>query len=412
MSSRLHTGLATAGHACLASIVTLVGGCATWTPPVDISDAPLRERAVTDAKRSVHVAAAVLGRDDSLRLFGTDLTAAGVQPVWVEVRNETEQALWLLRSGSDPDYFSPLEVAWSAHVSFGGGTNRRIDGHFDRMAFHNPIPPRGTSRGVLFTNPQPVTKLFNIDLLGDKTLIPFTLFLRVPGDVAPAGELIHRYPESEVVHCDDLELLRRALELLPCCASTKAAEENGEPLNVVLVGDLEDIGAAFVRRGYRRDPAARGDPQSVFGRPPDLHLRKRAQAGASENWLRIWRAPISYRGQFVFVAQAGRPVGGRYRPELAELDELHPDVDEARNALIHDLMYSGGLEKLAFVNGVGAAAAGQPRVLAGGIGYYTDGRRVTLFLGPRPLTISDVDIVDWEALPPPSTKYGAGKGSR
>ncbi len=382
----------------LSCLLVVLSACATWQAPVDTSDVPLRARAVTEAKRGVVLRAAVLDADDSLRMFATDVTAAGIQPVWIEVRNDTDQVLWLLRSGTDPDYFSPLEVAWSAHVKFGGDTNERIDRHFDGLAFANPIPAHGVSSGILFTNPQPVTKLLNVDLLGNKTMLPFTLFLPVRGDVAQAGEQIHRYAESEITRYDDLAELRRALERLPCCASTEAGVVAGEPLNVVLVGNLDDIGAAFVRRGYRRIPTGVGTAQQAFGRLPDLYLRKRAQAGAPASWLRLWRVPINYRGQFVFLAQAGRPIGGRFLPEEARDLRLHPDVDEVRNFLVSDFMYSGGLEKLAFVSGVDAVAADHPRALAGGDSYYTDGRRVVLFLGTRPLTISDVEFLDWEPL--------------
>jgi hypothetical protein len=377
-------------------VLIALAGCATWTAPVDTSDAPLRARAVTESKRDVRLSATVLGADDSLRLFGTDVTAAGIQPVWIEVTNDTDQVLWLLRSGTDPDYFSPLEVAWSAHVKLAGSTNDRIDEHFDRLAFPNPIPAHGSSSGVLFTNPQPVTKLLNVDLLGNRSMIPFTLFLPVNAKDTQAGQLIHRYDESAISPSDDLDALRTALEQLPCCASTADGDASGEPLNVVLVGHIGDVGAAFIRRGYRRDPAMADYAQRVFGRPPDLALRKAAQAGAPAVWVRVWRAPISYQGQFVFVAQAGRPVGGRYRPEEAQTPGLHPDVDEVRNFLIHDFMYSGGLEKLALVSGVGAVAADQPRKLADGDSYFTDGRRVALFLGTRPLTISDVEVLEWE----------------
>ena len=382
----------------LAWPLIVLSACATWQAPRDTSDVSLRARAVTETKRGVQLSATVLDAEDSLRLFGTDVTVVGIQPVWIEIRNDTEQVFWLLRSGTDPDYFSPLEVAWSAHVKMGGETNERIDQHFDRLAFPNPIAAHGTSSGILFTNPQPVTKLLNVDLLGNKTMLPFTLFLPVRGDVAQAGTLIHRYADAEIARYDDLETLRRALESMPCCASTDEGATAGEPLNVVLVGDLDDIGAAFVRRGYRRNPTGVGTAQRVFGRLPDLYLLKRAQAGAPANWVRVWRAPISYRGQFVFVAQTGRPVGGRFLPEDARDAHLHPDVDEVRNFLISDFMYSGGLEKLAFVSGVGAVPADHPRAMAGGDSYYTDGRRVALFLGTRPLTISDVEVLDWEPL--------------
>ena len=302
---------------CLACMVVLLSGCATWTVPTDSGDTLLRARAVTEAGRGVEVSATVLGPEDSIRMLGTDVNAAGVQPVWIEVRNDTEHMLWLLRAGADPDYFSPLEVAWSAHVKLARETNARIDEHFSKLAFPNPIPAHGTSSGILYTNPQPVVKLLTVDLLGSKMMIPFTLFLPVPGDIASAQEVIHQYADTEIANYDDLDSLHGALAGLPCCGATADGRLVGEPLNVVLVGDPDDIAAAVNRRGYRRGESGADATQQVFGRPADLTVRKSVKAGASEGWLRIWRAPISYRGDMVFVAQAGRPIGGRFLEEYA-----------------------------------------------------------------------------------------------
>jgi hypothetical protein len=387
----------------IAWVTIALSGCATWSAPTDTGDAPLRARAVTESGRGVEVSATVLGAEDSLRMLGTDVTASGVQPVWIEVRNDTENLLWLLRAGADPDYFSPLEVAWSAHVKLAGETNVRIDEHFNRMAFPNPIPAHGTSSGILFTNPQPVLKLLTIDLLGSRMMIPFTLFLPVPGDAAGARELIHRYAADEVAGFDDLDDFREALERLPCCAMTANQGSLGEPLNVVLIGNEDDIAAAISRRGYRRDEPGADAVQQAFGRPPDLVLRRRVKTRASESWLRIWRAPLSYRGEMVFVAQAGRPVGGRFIVEGAPEMPLHADVDEVRNHLIHDFMYSGGLEKLAFVGGVGQVSVGGR--------YFTDGRRVALFVGARPRTFAEVEVLEWEPILPGRSAEPAAAGS-
>ncbi len=388
------------------TVATLtMSACATWQAPPDTSDTSLRARAVTQSKAGVQLSAAVLGPQDSLRLFGTDVTASDVQPVWIEVRNDTDQILWLLRSGTDPDYFSPLEVAWSAHTLLGGKTNERIDEHFGRLAFPHLLPARAARSGILFTNPQPVHKLLNVDLLGNRTMVPFTLLLPVPGEASDLPDVVHRYEDAAISSYDDLDGLRRALETLPCCAATADGRTDGAPLNVVVIGHLDDIAAAGSRRGYRRGPGGTGASPHVFGRPPDLYFRKRAQAGAPAVGLRVWRAPVNYRGQFVFVAQAGRPVGGRFLPEGSQDLQLHPDVDEVRHFLIHDFMYSGGLEGLAFVSGVGAVPSAKPRALPGGGSYFTDGRRVVLFLGTRPLTFSDVQILDWEpVLPGPQTE--------
>ena len=88
----------------------ILAGCAIWMAPTSIDDAPLRERAVSATKQDANVSVAVLSTDDSKRMFGADMTKANIQPVWVEVENRTSQNLWLLHSGTDPDYFSPLEI--------------------------------------------------------------------------------------------------------------------------------------------------------------------------------------------------------------------------------------------------------------------------------------------------------------
>jgi hypothetical protein len=382
-----------------ASILIVLAGCATWRQPPDAGDAALRARAVTQTTQGVRLGATVLGPEDSVRMFGADIVATGVQPVWIEVENASSDVLWLLRSGTDPDYFSPREVAWSVHVFLGGKTNDRIDEHFDHLSFANPIPPGQTRSGVLFTNPQPAPKVLNVDLLGNHTLVPFTLFLPVPGypDVSPVGSL-HPYPESAVTDYDDLESFRAALQQLSCCAVRASDGGPAEPLNVVFVGSYENIASAAARRGYRRVQAEEGVGQLVFGRPPDAVALKRAQAGAPANWVRLWSAPVRLQGQPVFVVQVGRPVGGRFLAEKSDSRRLHPDVDEARNLFVQDMMYSGGLERLGFVRGVGAVPRKQPRVLANGASYFTDGLRAVLFFATRPLTISDVHLLDWEPL--------------
>jgi len=364
------------------------GGCASWRPPVDTSDAPLRARAVTQSVRGARLSAAVLDARDSVRMLGADVTADGVQPVWIEVENETSQYLVLLRPGTDPDYFSPLEVAWSVHTTFGGETNDRIDEHFDRMAFPNPIPPGATRSGLLYTNPQPMAKLLNVDLLGNRTLIPITLLVPVPGGSSGDDiERLHGYAQTELTDYEDLDQLRQALVQLPCCANDADGQGGPAPINVVFIGTFEDVSAALVRRGYRRADEPTGAQPQLFGRPAGIVARKTAQAGAPAIWLRVWRAPMKYRGMSVFAIQAGRPAGGRFAHAQAGPVRLHPAVDEMRNFLIGDLMYSGGLAQVGFFTGAGASSsAGR---------YFTDGLRVALFFATRPRSISAVEVLPW-----------------
>ena len=372
-----------------------VAGCTTWQTPQDVSDAALRSRAVTGVQGDVRIEATVLSAADTRRMLGSDLRETDVQPVWIEVRNGTSQPLWLLRSGTDPDYYSPLEVAWSLHTLLGGSMNARIDDHFDKMGFKNPIAPGQTRQGILFTNPQRRTKLLNVDLLGMRTLIPFTLFLPVPGDAAARGPILFRYPDTQFTDYTDAAAFRAALERLSCCATDTPGTTQGDPLNVVFVGRLADIASAMVRRDYRPDIQASDMAQRLFGRPPDVVLRKQAQAGSPSNWIRAWLAPIRFQGQSVYLVQAGRPVGGRFAQRGANDIALNEDVDEARNLLIQDMMYSNGLEKLGFVTGVGEAPDTQPRSALGSAGYYTDGLRAVIFFATRPLGLKDVEFLHW-----------------
>ena len=376
----------TGAHRLLAAALLVLGlaGCASWQEPAEIDDSGLRARAVTASREDVRVAAAVLSAEDSRRMFGADVNASGVQPVWLEVRNGTREPLWLLSPGTDPDYFSPLEVAWSMHRKLATQTNARIDDHFQRLGFGNPVPAGETRQGVLFINPERRTRLLNIDLFQKERLVPFTLFLRVPDDTADAPADLSPPIAPQAGEITSPAALRAALERLPCCAV--AAEM--APLNAVFIGELADIGAALVRRGYRRDARPGDAVQQVFGRGPDFVLRKQAQAGAPATRLRLWLAPLRFEGRAVYVVQVSRPVGGRFAPRGGSEAVLHEDMDEARNLLVQDMMYSGGLARLGF-------AIGAAKPAAGATPYLTDGLRAVLFLATRPLSLADVEFLDW-----------------
>ncbi|OYD64609.1 UNVERIFIED_ORG: hypothetical protein BDU10_7220 [Burkholderia sp. CF145] len=167
---------------CLVWLVFALATCAPWHDPTTDNDAPLRARAVTEESHSVRVSAAVLSAEDSKRMFGADLYAVNVQPVWLEVTNRTAQSLWLFRTGADGGHFLPFDVVWALHPLRGGPTNVQVDDPFYKLAFKNPIPPGTARAGILFTNPDRGTKLCNIELSAKSALIHFSLFLPVPDD--------------------------------------------------------------------------------------------------------------------------------------------------------------------------------------------------------------------------------------
>ena len=390
------TGLArlVVGMLCLA-----LGGCASWRQPPAFDDSVLRARAKSEVVQDVELSAAVLGSDDSVRMFGVEVNESGVQPVWIEVKNNTQQVLWLLRAGTDPDLFSPLEVAWSFHASFAGEANSKLDEHFDNTSFQNPIAPGATRSGIVFTNPHDQTRLLSVDILGQGKVFPFTLFLEVPDhqsdeSTARRTRLLERIDEDAEDYRRD-DAFRARLRELPCCSANSDGSIAGDPLNVILVGEFGDIVSAFVRRGYRLDSRDFHNAQHLFGRSPDLVARKVGQAGVPANWVRIWLAPFRYQGQPVFVSQTARRQGWR-STEIEQRKVLPgPQVDEVRNALVQDMTYSGGLQKLAFDHGVGATQPGAFRGSLDGARYQTDGLRAVMFFITRPLSLADIEILDW-----------------
>lgn len=369
-------------------VLLYLGGCATWQAPETVDDSALRTRAVSETVMDVILSASVLSSEDSQQLFATDLNGTGVQPVWIEVQNNSTHTLWLLRAGTDPNYYSPLEVAWPLHARFDKKGNDAIDEYFDSRSFENPVPPGVTHSGILFTNPHRGTHVLNVDLLGQQTFFPFTLFLPIPGEYDDRAAIaVRRQSTTSYTNYLDADTFRATLERLPCCTS------GGEPVNLVLVGEIDDVAAAFVRRGYRALYVENDDRQQLFERPPDMVVRKSGD-GVTANWIRMWVSTLRYHDQPVVLAQTGRPIGGRFALASSNKPQPHPDIDESRNLLIQDLVYSGGLGQLGFVGGVGTV----PETVGSNSPYHTDGLRAVLFFVTRPLAISDIEILDWVPL--------------
>jgi hypothetical protein len=78
----------------------VLAGCTTWQAPAELDDSALRFRAESQTVKGVELSATVLSADDSQRIFGVDVNGIGVQTVWLEVKNNTRQVLWLLRTST------------------------------------------------------------------------------------------------------------------------------------------------------------------------------------------------------------------------------------------------------------------------------------------------------------------------
>jgi hypothetical protein len=372
----------------------------------------------------VRVTASALSPQESYAVFGAPLALDGIQPIWLEVENGDTLPLFYLRAGTDPEWFSPYEVYWLNRLKAPRRANRRMEDRFYRLKFENPVFPGQTHSGFIFTRLDEGVKALDLDLVGlGQVAYNFTFSVRVPGFqgdyVRVDFEALFR-PES-IIELETEEELRHALERLPCCTTNQVGDEQGDPLNLVLIGSPENTFPALARRGwhpteqthraavwrtirsfifrsrYRYSPVS---PLYVFGRPQDIAGQKARGTIHLRNHARFWLTPIHFRGNTVWVGQISRDIGVRFilgfPPTTHKID---PDVDEARDGLIQDLAYSQALARFAYVKGVGAAPRDDPRRNLTDDPYFTDGLRAVLFFEARPRTLDEVEYLDWDRPP-------------
>lgn len=385
-----------------SALAAWAASCASFRTPDAFDQQALRRRAVTQEKDGVRVAATLLSRDEIRPIFGVDLMQAEIQPVWLEIENRTERVLFFLPTGLDPEYYAPLEVGHRFHSTFGGDASRELDEHLSALGFDSraPIPPGRTVSGFVYTNAEEHTKVLDVDLFGESWSSSLTLFAPVPDHPGAARriEAIEaRFSEPERVELADADALRRAVEGLPCCAQDESGAHRA-PLNLVVVGELDEWIPAFQRRGFRYEDAP---PLLAFQRAQDLDGSRRARwVDAQPHLVRFWQTPLRVEAGPVWLAQVGTPRGGRFATDPGSLE---PRPDDARNDVVEDLFYSQSLAKIGFVRGGGCAAwaAGDPGQRS------TDGLRVLLVFDERAIALDEIGFFDWERIVAPTSTIGA-----
>ena len=402
-----------------ALLVAGLAGCASGFDFKPVDSVPFRERAVSQVKDGVRVTAAVPDKKETHELFGLSLYRKRVQPVWIEIENSTEQAVGFLPLSVDADYHTPLEIA-----SLTRGDKRRQEA--EQALFRNSVnlwvAPGDTRSGFIFTNLDEGTKAFNVDLFNDERNWAFTFFIPVPGLAVDHYDVdFHAiYPEDEFTHYTDAEAFIAALEDLPCCVVDSKGENTGDPLNIVLVGDPADIYYAVIRAGWDETEtvtaasgwktaasfftggAYRYSPVSslyLFDRKQDVALQRIRENIHERNHFRLWLAPMTFKGQTVWIGQISRDIGVRFTAKTITTHKIDPDVDETREFLVENLAYNQVLEKFAYVGGVGETPIDQPRGNLTGDPWFTDGLRVVLWIPSKLTDLGDIRYVRW-AQPP------------
>jgi len=395
--------------------VAILAGCASGFDPKPIESVPFLERTVSQAEDGIQVSAAVPSATETRDLFCVSLYKKGVQPVWIEIENNSSEEVAFMPAAIDADYHSPFEVA---ALNRSNKARAQAEQYFFQSGVDLHIAPGEVHSGFVFTNLDEGTKAFNVDIFGDQKSWHFTFFINVPGLAADHHELDYKalYPEEEFTDFADPANLISALEQLPCCVVDAKAENTGDPLNLVIIGEPDHLFYAFIRSGWDETEvvslasglktttsfftggAYRYSPVSslyVYGRSQDIALQRIRSNIHERNHFRLWMTPMSFEGQSVWIGQISRDIGVRFTRKTITTHKIDPDVDETREFLLENLAYHQMLAKFAYVGGSYTSTMEEPGRNLTGDPYYTDGLRLVMWIASEPQNLQDIKYEDW-----------------
>ena len=243
----------TAASAASLLFALLALGCATFSPR-PMEEIPFMERAQTQEREGLRITVAVLDRDEAKRAFGVDLSKKQIQPVWIDIENETETATVLMLHGPRPDYFSAREAAYKSHFRLRPSPTGRWTTHFDELGIDPFVPPLGEHFRLRLQQPEARHQGgARRALRASDTWRIFDFYVPVPGFRADCHEVDWEALYAAGTAWIDLETddeLPEALKALPCCTTRKNGTGKGDPLNLVVIAQRRRGRTRFIRAGW------------------------------------------------------------------------------------------------------------------------------------------------------------------
>ena len=154
---------------------------------------------------------------------------------------------------------------------------------------------------------------------------------------------------------------------------------------------MKTFRSAITGGSYRYSPVS---ALYVFGRPQDAAMQRARSSINERNHLRIWLSPLRYEGTPVWIGQISRDIGVHFTKKTITTHKIDPDVDETREFLLEDLAFAQSLQRFGYVGGVGSAPYEQPRGNLTGDPYFTDGKRVVMWVSGEPVALDEIEILD------------------
>jgi hypothetical protein len=222
----------------------------------------------------------------------------------------------------------------------------------------------------------------------------------------------------EFVDLETDEELFEMLQELPCCTTRRDGSGTGDPLNLVIIAPVSGL-MSFIRAGWDETELLtfssawrtfraffggeyRYSPMSALyydGRAQDMGLQKTRDSIHERNHLRLWLTKWRYQGENVWIGTITRDIGVYFTTRAWNLTThaIDPEVDEARNYLLEDMLTTESVKSFALVDGVGEADKSRPQRNLMFAPFWTDGRRAVIRLGQRgeEIDISEIDHFDF-----------------
>jgi hypothetical protein len=422
-------------------MLTLAGCATTFAPNRLVTPDELRDvqsKTIGDVGLSV----SILTDEQARRHFGVDFARHDLQALWMSVRNGSDRRLWFIRTMLDPDFYSAEEAALLVQDDVPRSSRQPLHQYFRDESIRSQLAPRTVSEGFVFLPRVEGGRYVDIRLQADGYLEdsqkrsalanPGAAPARSPREMRfdfalalPDGDFdyerlepAHTY-EGQTLPNLTTDELRATLERLPCCATDADGEREGDPLNVVIVGESAGVLNSLSRSGWsfthridfrtvRREvgaaiggtayPVAPVSSLYVFGRKQDVALQRARRSISQRNHMRLWMAPFRFEEHPVWIGQVSRDIGVKLTPKSPTLTThvIDPEVDTTREYLLHSLVGQGFVDRFGFVKGSAAGTASQPRRNLTDDPYQSDGMRLVVVLAPEPIPPDEIRNLLWE----------------
>lgn len=384
----------------------------------------------------VTTSARILSDSDALKLYGVDLAHKGIQAVWMRISNKTRVDQWMLAAHLDPDYYTADEAAYLFRHHWGGLGYSDLQQRFRDLTMRARVGAGETHEGHVLVPRKEGGRYVEITTNGQGKVREFGFPLRTP-DGHFDFERMNLADSRKSAGVPDLSRaqLRARLEKLPATVTNEKGTTNGDPINLVIVGEssrmmsaMSECGWAFTHRidgttVWRMIRAAvAGNPYLtapvsslyVFGRKQDVAFQRARTNLSQRNHMRLWRAPFTTEGKPVWIGQVSRDIGIKLTDKSPTLTThvIDPMVDESRQFVLESLLLRFRISDFGFTRASAPATQDHPRQNLTGDSYFTDGLRLVVFLSSDPVNPESVHNLGWDQTRKGPIEFGQSQKAR